>query len=51
MALKKIFIKNLVDIFFGFIYVVCNELTQSNSVNVIFKSDMTIEIDNSVIES
>jgi len=51
MALKKIFIKNLVKIFFGFIHVGSNELTQSNSVNMIFESDMTLEIDNSVIET
>ena len=28
-----------------------NELTQSNSVKVIFETDITIEIDNSVIET
>ena len=50
MALKKIhkkFSKN----FLRFYTYWSNELTQSNSVKVIFETDITIEIDNSVIET
>ncbi len=50
MALKNIhkkFSKN----FLWFYTYWRNELTQSNSVKVIFETDITIEIDNSFIET
>ena len=51
MAKKKIFIKNLVKTFFVFFtHTASNVLAHSDSVNVIFETDKTPEMDTFILK-